>query len=79
MGITAGGATMRAVVGPQRFSPHLQVVANWVVVHPDPGSIVRRLTISEKTVKSHLTRVFAALGVSDRTSAALWAQRNGLL
>lgn len=42
-------------------------------------SIARRLTISEKTVKAHLTRVFAALGVNDRTSAALWAQRNGLV
>ena len=42
-------------------------------------SIARRLTISEKTVKAHLTRVFAVLGVSDRTSAALWAQRNGLV
>ena len=42
-------------------------------------SIARRLTISEKTVKAHLTRVFSVLGVSDRTSAALWAQRNGLV
>jgi len=42
-------------------------------------SIARRLTISEKTVKAHLTRVFTVLGVSDRTSAALWAQRNGLI
>jgi DNA-binding NarL/FixJ family response regulator len=41
-------------------------------------SIARRLDISEKTVKAHLTRVFSAIGVSDRTSAALWAQRNGL-
>jgi DNA-binding NarL/FixJ family response regulator len=42
-------------------------------------SIARQLSISEKTVKAHLTRVFTVLGVSDRTSAALWAQRNGLL
>jgi DNA-binding NarL/FixJ family response regulator len=42
-------------------------------------TIARRLTISEKTVKAHLTRVFTVLGVSDRTSAALWAQRNGLV
>jgi DNA-binding NarL/FixJ family response regulator len=42
-------------------------------------SIARRLTISEKTVKAHLTRVFTVLGVSDRTSAALWAQRHGLI
>jgi DNA-binding NarL/FixJ family response regulator len=41
-------------------------------------SIARRLDISEKTVKSHLTRVFTVVGVSDRTSAALWAQRHGL-
>jgi DNA-binding NarL/FixJ family response regulator len=34
--------------------------------------------ISEKTVKAHLTRVFAQLGVSDRTQAALWMERNGL-
>jgi DNA-binding NarL/FixJ family response regulator len=40
--------------------------------------IARRLEISEKTVKAHLTRVFQAIGVTDRTQAALWAQRNGI-
>jgi DNA-binding NarL/FixJ family response regulator len=40
--------------------------------------IARRLEISEKTVKAHLTSVFAQLGVTDRTQAALWAQRNRL-
>jgi DNA-binding NarL/FixJ family response regulator len=40
--------------------------------------IARRLEISEKTVKAHLTQVFAQLGVSDRTQAALWLERNGL-
>ena len=38
--------------------------------------IARRLEISEKTVKAHLTSVFAQIGVTDRTQAALWAQRN---
>jgi DNA-binding NarL/FixJ family response regulator len=42
-------------------------------------SIARKLEISEKTVKAHLTRIFAVVGVTDRTSAALWAQRNGML
>jgi DNA-binding NarL/FixJ family response regulator len=41
--------------------------------------IARRLEISEKTVKAHLTRVFNAIGVTDRTQAALWARRNGLV
>jgi DNA-binding NarL/FixJ family response regulator len=38
--------------------------------------IARRLGISEKTVKAHLTGVFRAIGVTDRTQAALWAERN---
>ena len=40
--------------------------------------IARRLEISEKTVKSHLTRIFRELDVTDRTQAALWAERHGL-
>ena len=40
--------------------------------------IARELGISEKTVKAHLTRVFESIGVSDRTAAALWAQRHGI-
>ncbi len=39
--------------------------------------IARRLGISERTVKAHLTSVFATIGVVDRTQAALWAERNG--
>ncbi len=38
--------------------------------------IARELEISEKTVKAHLTSVFSQLGVTDRTQAALWAQRH---
>jgi DNA-binding NarL/FixJ family response regulator len=40
--------------------------------------IARKLEISEKTVKSHLTRIFRELDVTDRTQAALWAERQGL-
>jgi DNA-binding NarL/FixJ family response regulator len=38
--------------------------------------IARRLEISEKTVKAHLTSIFQRIGVTDRTQAALWAQRH---
>jgi DNA-binding NarL/FixJ family response regulator len=39
--------------------------------------IARRLGISDRTVKAHLTRIFRTIGVTDRTQAALWA-REGL-
>jgi DNA-binding NarL/FixJ family response regulator len=39
--------------------------------------IARRLEISEKTVKAHLTSVFREIGVFDRVQAALWARENG--
>ncbi|MDX6235392.1 MAG: hypothetical protein QOG10_207 [Kribbellaceae bacterium] len=38
-------------------------------------TIARRLGISERTVKSHLTNLYQRLGVPNRTQAALWAQR----
>ena len=40
--------------------------------------IARKLAISDKTVKSHLTRIFRELNVTDRTQAALWAERHGM-
>ncbi len=38
--------------------------------------IARRLGISERTVKAHLTSVFQSVGVTDRVQAALWARQN---
>lgn len=61
------------------LSPREREVLALVAAGLPNKSIARRLEISEKTVKAHLTRIFAALGVFDRTSAALWAQRNGLV
>lgn len=40
--------------------------------------IARRLGISERTVKAHLTSVYAGIGVTDRTQAALWAERHDI-
>jgi two-component system, NarL family, response regulator LiaR len=41
--------------------------------------IAQELGISEKTVKAHVGRVLAKLGVADRTQAALLAVRTGLV
>jgi DNA-binding NarL/FixJ family response regulator len=61
------------------LTPREREVLSLVAVGLPNKSIARRLGISEKTVKAHLTRVFTVLGVSDRTSAALWAQRQGMV
>jgi DNA-binding NarL/FixJ family response regulator len=50
-----------------------------LVAHGLPNKLIaRQLEISEKTVKAHLTSVFAQLGVTDRTQAALWAHRHNI-
>ena len=38
--------------------------------------IAKTLTVSEKTVKTHVSNVLMKLGVADRTQAALWAVRH---
>jgi DNA-binding NarL/FixJ family response regulator len=39
--------------------------------------IGQTLQISERTVKAHLGNIFTRIGVSDRTSAAIWFERHG--
>lgn len=41
--------------------------------------IARALNIAEKTVKAHVSAIFTKLGVADRTQAALWAVRAGVV
>ena len=53
------------------LSPREREVLSLVAVGLPNKSVARQLQISEKTVKAHLTRIFAALGLYDRTSAAI--------
>jgi DNA-binding NarL/FixJ family response regulator len=40
--------------------------------------IARRLEISEKTVKAHLTSIYRQIDVASRTEAVVWAREHGL-
>jgi len=74
----------RQLLGVRAGSPQVQLTAreSEVLTLVKQGlankQIARRLDISERTVKAHLTSAFARIGVTDRTQAALWAQRHGL-
>jgi len=69
----AGGST-----GPPQLTAREREVLTLVRQGLANKQIARRLGISERTVKAHLTSVFARLDVADRTQAALWAERHGL-
>jgi NarL family two-component system response regulator LiaR len=42
-------------------------------------ALAEALTISEKTVKTHVSNILPKLGLSDRTQAAIFAHKHGLL
>lgn len=43
------------------------------------GVMARMLTVTEQTIKFHLSNVYRKLDVSNRTEASRWAQMHGLL
>ena len=65
-------------VTPGDLTQREREVLGWVRAGLGNKQIARRLGISERTVKAHLTSVFQLIGVSDRTQAALWAERQRL-
>jgi DNA-binding NarL/FixJ family response regulator len=67
----------RRTAGPAaELSPREREVLQLVRRGRANKQIARELGITERTVKAHLTSVFARIGVTDRTQAALWAERN---
>jgi len=64
---------------PQRLTPRERQVLDLIGHGLSNKRIAREPGISEKTVKNHVGRVLAKLGVTDRTQAALHAVRAGLV
>ena len=75
--LSAGVRAAPAPASADGLSAREREVLSLVVEGLPNKLIARRLEISEKTVKAHLTSVFRTIGVDDRTQAAMWATRNG--
>jgi DNA-binding CsgD family transcriptional regulator len=60
------GSHRRSVSGWDRLTPTERRVVGLVAKHLTNAEIAHQLFVSTATVKSHLTRVFAKLGVADR-------------
>jgi NarL family two-component system response regulator LiaR len=70
-----------AAAGPatEALTPREQEVLRLVVEGYANKQIARRLAITEKTVKTHVSSILQKLGVADRTAAAVLAIRQGLV
>jgi DNA-binding NarL/FixJ family response regulator len=66
----------RKVRAEQQLSGREEEVLRLVAAGLANKQIARRLGIAERTVKAHLTNIFSRIEVTDRTQAALWAERN---
>ncbi|MFV0459855.1 MAG: response regulator [Actinomycetales bacterium] len=69
---------LRAPAGPELTSREVEVLA-LVARGLSNADIGQSLFIGEATVKTHLIRAFAKLGVADRTAAVIAAHRRGLI
>jgi DNA-binding CsgD family transcriptional regulator/tetratricopeptide (TPR) repeat protein len=72
------GPTTRAPI-PGGLTPREVEVLRLVAEGLANKQIARRLRVSEKTAKTHVSNILAKLGVSARTQAATWAVREGLM
>ena len=74
-GQPAGTSASTAAVTP--LSPREMEILELVTRGASNKEIAHRLTISEQTVKNHMTAVLRKLRVDDRTQAAVYALRHG--
>jgi DNA-binding CsgD family transcriptional regulator len=71
----ARGARSRPKSGRHSLTPTEQEVVRLVVEGLTNPAIAARLFMSRSTVKAHLTRIYAKLGVANRTELATHAAR----
>ncbi len=72
--VAEGDALQRADLTQQELR-----VLKLIALGLNNDAIAETLVVSRNTVKTHVRHIFEKLGVSDRTQAAIWAVRNGLV
>ncbi len=75
--------TSRIPMGPHDERPDLTAqelrVLTLIAEGLDNDTIAEILSVTRNTVKTHVRNLFTKIGVSDRTQAAVWAIRTGLV
>jgi DNA-binding NarL/FixJ family response regulator len=62
----------------ERLTPREAEVLDFIVAGMTNLQIARHLVLSEATVKTHITRILAKLGLRDRVQAVIYAYEHGL-
>jgi len=66
-------------ITPDELTPREMEVLQLIARGLSNKELAKKLTISEKTVKSHLSSIFSKLHLSDRTQAAIYALKHNLV
>ena len=59
------------------LTPREREVLGLICQGLDDKTIARRLDVSANTVRNHVARIYAKIGVNRRTAAAAWARARG--
>jgi HD-GYP domain-containing protein (c-di-GMP phosphodiesterase class II) len=77
--VAAGARRSKRVSGPAGLTPREVEVLVLIARGATTGGVAGRLGISRKTAGTHIERIYMKTGASSRSTATLYALRNGLL
>ena len=76
---SAGHATTKPATRDDRLTPREVEILLHVAQGQSNRQIAQQFTLSEKTVRNHVERIYGKLGVSNRIGASLYALENGIM